>query len=81
MTEIFQEKEDWGRILDELRESGWSIYAIANALGRKWDTVNGWREHEPKHSDGEALRELHARECESSSTGNIPVSPYTDKTV
>ena len=63
MTEIFQEKEDWGRILDELRACGVSTYKVALQLGRDWDTVNGWRQHEPRHSDGKALLKLHAMIC------------------
>lgn len=63
MTEVFQQKIDWGKILDELRNAGYSGYYVATALGRKWDTVQGWREHEPKHSDGEALKALHSKLC------------------
>lgn len=59
MTEIFQEKQDFGRLIDELNAAGYSTYWIAQRLGRNWDTVNGWRKHEPKHSDGEALMALH----------------------
>lgn len=61
MTEVFQEKEDFGRLLDELNRAGFSTYWIAQQLGRNWDTVNGWRIHEPKYSDGQALKELHRR--------------------
>jgi hypothetical protein len=60
MTEVFQEKEDWGRILDELRNAGMTIYKVSLMLGRDWDTVNGWRKHEPKHCDGVALLKIHA---------------------
>lgn len=58
---VYQVKTDWGRLLDELRDAGWSGYAVANALGKSWNTVQGWRKSEPKHSDGEALKALHAR--------------------
>lgn len=63
MTEIFQEKTNWAKLLDDLRDAGHSGYAVAKALGRNWDTVQGWRQHEPKHSDGEALKALHAQYC------------------
>lgn len=63
MTEIYVESENWGRILDELRDAGMSGYAVAKALGRNWDTVQGWRKHEPRHCDGEALKALHAKHC------------------
>lgn len=61
MEEVFQERTDFGKILDEIVSAGYSVYYVAKALGRNWDTVNGWREHEPKHSDGEALKALHAK--------------------
>lgn len=60
MNAIFVERLDCGKLLDELRDAGYSGYYVANALGRNWNTVQGWREHEPKHSDGEALKALHA---------------------
>jgi nitrogen regulatory protein PII-like uncharacterized protein len=63
VTEVFLQKTDWGRLLDELRDAGYTGYAVAKAMGRNWDTVQGWREHEPKHSDGEALKALHAKYC------------------
>lgn len=63
LTEVFIERVDFARLLDELRDAGHSGYAVAKALGRNWDTVQGWRQHEPKHSDGEALKALHARYC------------------
>jgi hypothetical protein len=63
VIEVYQEKTDWGKILDELRDAGYSGYRVAQALGRSWNTVQGWREHEPKHSDGEALKALHAKLC------------------
>lgn len=63
MTEIFQERTDFGRLLDELIAAGFTVYFVSQALGRSWNTVDGWREHEPKHSDGEALKALHARHC------------------
>lgn len=52
-------RTDWAQVLDELRAAGYSPYRIAKLLGRKWDTVQAWREGEPKHSDGEALLRLH----------------------
>lgn len=61
MVEVFVERTDWGKLLDELRDAGYSGYYVAKALGRNWDTVQGWRKHEPKHSDGEALRKLHSK--------------------
>jgi hypothetical protein len=63
MTEIFQEKEDWNRILDDLAEAGYSVYRVAQMLGHKWDTVKAWRVGDPKHADGKALLVLHARVC------------------
>lgn len=63
MTEIFPTKTNWAKLLDELREAGYSGYYVAKALGRNWDTVQGWREHEPRHCDGEALKALHAKLC------------------
>lgn len=82
MTDIFPEKVNWSRVLDDLKGCGWSVYAVAKAMGKKYDTVQGWREHEPKHADGVALLTLHARECRAlCSTANIPENPCTDKTV
>lgn len=63
MTEVFFEPVDFGKLLDDLEARGWSGYAVAKALGRSWDTVQGWRKHQPRHQDGEALKALHAREC------------------
>jgi uncharacterized protein Smg (DUF494 family) len=63
MTEEFGIKTDWAKLLDELRDAGFSGYAVAKALGRNWDTVQGWREHEPRHSDGEALKAFHRKHC------------------
>lgn len=61
MTEVFATPIDFGRLLDELRDAGYSGYAVAKALGKSWDTVQGWREHQPRHADGEALKALHAK--------------------
>lgn len=61
MTEVFPQPTNWGQLLDELEAVGWSGYAVAQALGKHWNTVQGWREHEPRHRDGEALKVLHAR--------------------
>lgn len=61
MTEVFADPIDFGRMLDELRDAGYSGYAVAQSLGKSWNTVQGWRRHQPKHSDGEALKALHAR--------------------
>ena len=72
--DIFRRRVDWSCILDSLRDAGWSGYRVANALGRKWDTVQGWRTGEPKHADGEALLILFREHC---STVNIPYSPDT----
>lgn len=60
---IYQVKTNWAQLLDELRDAGFSGYYVAKELGRNWDTVQGWRNHEPKHSDGEALKALHQRHC------------------
>jgi hypothetical protein len=67
--DIFQEKQDWGRILDELKAAGVSTYKVAIHLGRDWDTVNGWREHEPRYSDGQALLKLHASHTRKAAYG------------
>lgn len=63
MTEIFAERTDWGALLDDLVGAGFTVYAIAKAMGKSWNTVQGWRIHEPKHCDGEALKALHFRHC------------------
>jgi hypothetical protein len=56
-------KVDFGKLLDELKAAGCSLYRVAWELDRDWDTVNGWRHHEPRHSDGEALIALHDLIC------------------
>lgn len=61
MTEIHVEPVNWGQVLDELKLAGYSQYFVAKALGRHWNTVEGWREHEPRHADGQALLTLHMR--------------------
>lgn len=48
------------KILGELEAKGWTIYRIAEKLGRKWDTVNRWRSIEPRFSDAQAILKLHA---------------------
>lgn len=63
MTDVYPEKTNWALLLDDLRDAGYTGYAVAKALGRKWDTVQGWRTAEPKHSDGEALKAIHAKYC------------------
>lgn len=63
MTDIFPVKANWGQMLDDLKAAGISIYSVAKALGRHWDTVDGWRQSEPRHCDGEALKAIHAKYC------------------
>lgn len=70
MTNVYPQKIDWGRILDELRAAGVSTYRVAMLLGKDWDTVNGWRRHEPRHCDGEALLRLHSEACKASTTNS-----------
>lgn len=61
MTEVFVAPTDFGLLLDELRDAGYSGYAVAQALGKNWNTVQGWRKSQPRHADGEALKALHAK--------------------
>lgn len=63
MTDVFPVKTNWGEMLDDLKEAGISIYAVAKAMGKSWDTVDGWRQCEPRHCDGEALKTIHAKYC------------------
>lgn len=63
MTDVFPQKTNWAQLLDELKDAGVSVYSVAKALGRSWDTVDGWRKSEPRHSDGEALKVIHAKYC------------------
>jgi hypothetical protein len=51
------------RLLHELEVAGWTIYRIADHLGRKWDTVNRWRSVEPRFSDAQAVIKLHGEVC------------------
>lgn len=66
---------DGRRILDDLADAGWSIYRVAQHLGRKWDTVNRWRDTEPRYSDAKALLDLHGRICPT--TPSVDVSRET----
>lgn len=62
------ERVDWAKIIDDFLVRGWTIYAIAKELDQRWEKVNNWRHHEPKHYDGQALLKLHSEECTSSSS-------------
>ena len=63
MTDVFPVKTNWGQMLDDLKEAGISIYSVAKAMGRSWNTVQSWRTVEPRHCDGEALKAIHAKYC------------------
>lgn len=55
-------KLDWGCLLQDLKEQGVSLYQVAKIIGRSESTVQSWRKgHEPSHSHGEALIELHIK--------------------
>lgn len=63
MLEINPQKLDWRLLLQDLKDKGISRYKIAKILGRSESTVNSWwKGHEPSHSNGEAIIDLHIRE-------------------
>lgn len=61
MTYIEPIKTNWEQILEDLRLAKWTTYKVAHALGKKWETVDAWKNgsSEPRHSEGEALLKLH----------------------
>ena len=50
-------------LFDDLERAGWTVYRIAEKLGRKWDTVKRWRTVEPRYSDAQAIIQLHSEVC------------------
>lgn len=68
------------RIFGELEKAGWTIYRIAQKLGRKWDTVERWKKIEPRYSDAKAILDLHAEATRSSGdshSGHIALALYS----
>lgn len=63
MTDVYPQKTDWGAMLDDLKGAGISIYSVAKAMGKSWNTIQSWRSVEPRHCDGEALKVIHAKYC------------------
>lgn len=64
MPEIIPKKLDWRLLLQDLKDKGISLYKVAKILGRSESTVHSWwKGHEPSHSNGEAVIDLHIQTC------------------
>lgn len=64
MTEINQTKLPWAQIVQDLQQSGCSVYRAAKILGKPVSTVQHWASGgEPNYSNGATLLMLHATVC------------------
>lgn len=64
MTELpHGHRIDWWQMIEDLRRTGLSIEAIADAAKIPKSTLMGYRNQdaEPKHADGEQLKQLWLR--------------------
>jgi len=64
MNELAQGyRVDWWRMIEDLRKTGLSIEAIADGCKLPKSTLLGYRnlDAEPKHADGEQLKQLWLR--------------------
>lgn len=69
MTDIYPHKLNWRQILQDMKDKGCSIYMAAKKLGRPETTVQSWAAgHEPSHSHGAALLQLHTQVCGEEAT-------------
>lgn len=51
-----EHKRDWPKILQDLKDRGYTTYKVSLALRSRWEKVKSWEMgSEPKHCDGEAL--------------------------
>ena len=64
MGDIYAKRLDWPRILQDLKDKGCSLYKAAKILGRPETTLQSWwKGHEPSHSNGAAILQLHSALC------------------
>lgn len=64
VAEIDAKRLDWRRILQDLKDRGCSLYRAAKILGRPETTLQSWwNGHEPSHSNGAAILQLHSAVC------------------
>ena len=69
MNDIYKKTLNWAGIIEDIRNSGCSVYKAAKRLGRPETTVWSWmRGTEPSYSNGAALLKLHAECCGDDST-------------
>lgn len=66
---IYPAKVVWVDVLDDLKKAGVSAVQVGIILDIPWSTVRAWRKGQDlKHSEGEALLELHRRYCSPPAT-------------
>lgn len=69
MTDLYPTRIDWPAVCADIRAAGVGYRAQARALGLEWDTYRSTlRGHEPRHSTGAAILELHGRYCGEAAT-------------
>lgn len=70
-NDIYKKKLDWQKILRDIKAAGLSLYEVAKRLGKPESTIQSWwKGHEPSHSHGQAILELHTKCCGEEATRN-----------
>ena len=68
-NDVFPKKLNWRAILQDIKTSGYSLYEVAKRLGKPESTIQSWwKGHEPSHSHGQAILELHSKCCGEEAT-------------